>query len=144
MANSSFFQQIYHVISAFELISTENLIIYNIYSISFKVYPCELESVNDFNGFKDWLHTFDLYRGKNTGSAEDDESRVVGKFKVTMIVLVDIDKSHASYCHYLLSLVFTYLLAFLALSAGPGTTYCVQLSILSVCDTKRVPSLFNV
>jgi hypothetical protein len=43
--------------------------------------------VNDFNGFKDWLHTFDLYRGKNTGSAEDDESRVVGKFKVTMIVL---------------------------------------------------------
>ena len=85
-----------------------------------------------------------MYRGKNTGSAEDDESRVVGKFKVTMIVLVDIDKSHASYCHYPLSVVFTYLLAFLALSAGLGTTYCVQLSILSVCDTKRVPSLFNV
>jgi len=94
VANSNLFQQICNVISAFELISTENLIIYNIYSISFKVYPCELESVSDFNGFKDWLHTFDLYRGKNTGSAEDDESRVVGKFKVTMIVLVDRDKSH--------------------------------------------------
>ncbi|XP_071147847.1 otoferlin-like isoform X5 [Mytilus edulis] len=47
----------------------------------FKVYPYELESVPEFNGFTDWLHTFDLYRGKNTGSADDDESRIVGKFK---------------------------------------------------------------
>lgn len=47
-----------------------------------QVYPYELESVPEFNGFTDWLHTFDLYRGKNTGSADDDESRIVGKFKV--------------------------------------------------------------
>ena len=38
----------------------------------------------DFNGFKEWLHTFELYRGKRTGDAEDDDSRVVGKFKVRL------------------------------------------------------------
>lgn len=52
------------------------------FHLSLQVYPCELESVSEFNGFTDWLHTFDLVRGKNTGSSEDDESRVVGKFKV--------------------------------------------------------------
>ncbi|KAL5015843.1 hypothetical protein ScPMuIL_005432 [Solemya velum] len=46
-----------------------------------KVYPCELENQPEFNGFKDWLHTFELYRGKNTGNDEADDSRVVGKFK---------------------------------------------------------------
>ena len=47
-----------------------------------QVYPNDLESVSDFNGFKEWLHTFELTRGKKTGDIEDDESRVVGKFKV--------------------------------------------------------------
>ena len=47
-----------------------------------QVYPGELEQQPEFNGFKEWLHTFELYRGKKTGDAEDDESRVVGKFKV--------------------------------------------------------------
>ena len=46
------------------------------------MYPHELEAESEFNGFKEWLHTFELYRGKKTGDAEDDESRVVGKFKV--------------------------------------------------------------
>ncbi|XP_021379810.1 otoferlin-like isoform X8 [Mizuhopecten yessoensis] len=46
-----------------------------------KVFPCELESLNDFSNFKDWLHTFELYRGKKTGNDDTDESRVVGKFK---------------------------------------------------------------
>ena len=50
-----------------------------------QVYPQELENVQDFNGFKDWLHTFDLYRGKKTGNETDDDSRVVGKFKVSII-----------------------------------------------------------
>ena len=48
-----------------------------------QVYPTDLESVPDFNGFKEWLHTFELTRGKKTGDIEDDESRVVGKFKVS-------------------------------------------------------------
>lgn len=47
-----------------------------------QVYPNELEQQPEFNGFKEWLHTFELMRGKKTGDAEDDESRVVGKFKV--------------------------------------------------------------
>ncbi|XP_064626480.1 otoferlin-like [Lineus longissimus] len=50
------------------------------------VYPNELESQNDFNGFKEWLHTFDLYRGKKTGDEMDDESRVVGKFKGSLMI----------------------------------------------------------
>ncbi|XP_046390175.1 otoferlin-like isoform X2 [Ischnura elegans] len=46
-----------------------------------KIYPNELESQNEYNGFKEWLLTFDLYRGKKTGDELEDESRVVGKFK---------------------------------------------------------------
>uniref|UniRef100_A0AAX7V4X1 Otoferlin n=1 Tax=Astatotilapia calliptera TaxID=8154 RepID=A0AAX7V4X1_ASTCA len=47
-----------------------------------KVYPKELES--DFGNFEDWLHSFNLYRGK-AGDDDDqnvtDEDRIVGKFK---------------------------------------------------------------
>ncbi|KAJ1523524.1 hypothetical protein ONE63_001375 [Megalurothrips usitatus] len=46
-----------------------------------KVYPNELEAQADYNGFKEWLLTFDLYRGKKTGDEAEDESRVVGVFK---------------------------------------------------------------
>ncbi|XP_074640585.1 otoferlin-like isoform X2 [Tubulanus polymorphus] len=51
-----------------------------------RVYPTELEAQNDFNGFKEWLHTFDLYRGKKTGDELDDESRVVGRFKGSLMI----------------------------------------------------------
>ena len=51
------------------------------------MYPNELESQPEFNGFKEWLHTFELYRGKKTGDAEDDDSRIVGKFKVSQLML---------------------------------------------------------
>ncbi|RXG69769.1 hypothetical protein Avbf_02035, partial [Armadillidium vulgare] len=44
-----------------------------------KVYSSELE--NEFNHFREWLHTFELYRGKKTGTDLEDEGRVVGKFK---------------------------------------------------------------
>lgn len=47
-----------------------------------KVYPKELES--EFDNFEDWLHSFNLFRGK-AGDDEDqnatDEDRIVGKFK---------------------------------------------------------------
>ncbi|KOB67239.1 Otoferlin [Operophtera brumata] len=46
-----------------------------------KAYPHELEAVPEYEEFKEWLHTFDLYRGKKTGDDSDDESRVVGAFK---------------------------------------------------------------
>uniref|UniRef100_A0A3Q1B4X1 Otoferlin n=1 Tax=Amphiprion ocellaris TaxID=80972 RepID=A0A3Q1B4X1_AMPOC len=48
-----------------------------------KVYAKELES--EFDNFEDWLHSFNLFRGKG-GDDDDqnvtDEDRVVGKFKV--------------------------------------------------------------
>ncbi|ROT67741.1 hypothetical protein C7M84_014164 [Penaeus vannamei] len=44
-----------------------------------KVIPGDLET--EFNGFREWLHTFELYRGKKTGDELEDENRVVGKFK---------------------------------------------------------------
>lgn len=48
-----------------------------------KVYPKELES--EFDNFEDWLHSFNLFRGKG-GDDDDqnvmDEDRIVGKFKV--------------------------------------------------------------
>ncbi|KAL4236528.1 C2 domain [Mactra antiquata] len=46
-----------------------------------QIFPNELENQPEFNGFKDWLHCFDLFRGKNTGNEISDEGRIVGKFK---------------------------------------------------------------
>ena len=66
-----------------------------------KVYPNELEAQPEFEGFSEWLETFDLYRGKAEEETEDQNrctsqctglrsrcihrkiqfSRVVGKFK---------------------------------------------------------------
>lgn len=47
------------------------------------MYPKELE--NEFDNFEDWLHTFNLFRGK-AGDDDDqnmaDEDRIIGKFKV--------------------------------------------------------------
>ena len=49
-----------------------------------QIYPSELEAQTEYNGFKEWLQTFELYRGKKTGDDIEDESRVVGSFKVTI------------------------------------------------------------
>ncbi|CAH2103117.1 unnamed protein product [Euphydryas editha] len=46
-----------------------------------KIIPHELEAVPEYNEFKEWLHSFELYRGKKTGDDSEDESRVVGVFK---------------------------------------------------------------
>ena len=48
----------------------------------FQVFPNELESQSEYEGFSEWLDTFDLYRGKKLEEEFEDESRVVGKFKV--------------------------------------------------------------
>ena len=47
------------------------------------MYATELETQPEYDGFREWLHTFELFRGKKTGDSEDDDSRVVGKFKVS-------------------------------------------------------------
>ncbi|XP_041986381.1 otoferlin [Aricia agestis] len=46
-----------------------------------KIYPHELEAVPEYDEFKEWLHSFELYRGKKTGDDSEDEKRVVGVFK---------------------------------------------------------------
>lgn len=46
-----------------------------------KIYPNELEAQPEFEQFKEWLHTFELYRGKKTNDEPEDESRIVGSFK---------------------------------------------------------------
>lgn len=47
-----------------------------------QVYNRELES--EFGSFEDWLHTFNLYRGKAGDDDEHalDDDRIVGRFKV--------------------------------------------------------------
>ena len=42
-----------------------------------QVYPNELESQPEFDGFSEWLQTFDLYRGKKSEEEFEDENRVV-------------------------------------------------------------------
>ncbi|CAN8001099.1 unnamed protein product, partial [Ixodes hexagonus] len=51
-----------------------------------RIYSTELENVPEFNGFREWLHTFELYRGKRSGDDLDDQSRVVGLFKGSLQV----------------------------------------------------------
>lgn len=55
----------------------------------FQIYPNELENQPEYNGFKEWLLSFDLYRGKKTGDDSEDENRVVGTFKVSVLLLCD-------------------------------------------------------
>ena len=50
-----------------------------------KVLPNELENQPEFDGFTEWLQTFELYRGKQGVEEFEDEGRVVGKFKVRLI-----------------------------------------------------------
>ena len=50
-----------------------------------KVLPNELENQPEFDGFTEWLQTFELYRGKQGVEEFEDEGRVVGKFKVRFI-----------------------------------------------------------
>jgi len=47
-----------------------------------RVFPNELEAQAEFDGFTEWLQTFELYRGKKSVDEFDDDGRVVGKFKV--------------------------------------------------------------
>ncbi|XP_031569345.1 otoferlin-like [Actinia tenebrosa] len=50
------------------------------------IFKRELEDMHDFNGFNDWLHSFPLFRGKKTSEDDDDDHRIVGKFKGSLKV----------------------------------------------------------
>ena len=53
----------------------------------FKVYQTELEKVEKFDGFQDFISSFPFYRGK-AKSREEEEDTVVGEFKVEDYFLV--------------------------------------------------------
>ncbi|XP_039959454.1 otoferlin-like [Bactrocera tryoni] len=46
-----------------------------------QIYPNELETQLEYNYFREWLHSFPLYRGKKTGDSTEDDNRTVGFFK---------------------------------------------------------------
>lgn len=50
--------------------------------VEMQVYNKELET--EYGNFEDWLHTFNLYRGKAGDDDEHalDDDRIVGRFKV--------------------------------------------------------------
>lgn len=54
-------------------------------SVHMQVYNKELES--EYGNFEDWLHTFNLYRGKAGDDDEHalDDDRIVGRFKVIKV-----------------------------------------------------------
>lgn len=53
-----------------------------------QIYPNELEAQPEFNGFREWLLPFDLYRGKKTGDDIEDDARIVGTFKVNLHITI--------------------------------------------------------
>ena len=55
-----------------------------------KVLPNELENQPEFDGFTEWLQTFELYRGKQGVEEFEDEGRVVGKFKVRFLFTIKV------------------------------------------------------
>ena len=48
----------------------------------FQIFTTALEKVTDFNDFTDFCSQFELLRGKST---EEEESNVVGQFKVCLL-----------------------------------------------------------
>lgn len=57
------------------------------WNLLFKVYQTELEKVEKFDGFQDFISSFPFYRGK-AKSREEEEDTVVGEFKVEDYFLV--------------------------------------------------------
>lgn len=75
------------------------LLVNNLCVFFSQIYPCELENVINFGGFREWLHSFELYRGKRTGDELEDQNRIVGIFKVN---------TEFYHCLYILGCTCTY------------------------------------
>ena len=48
---------------------------------NFQVYQTELEKVDEFDGFEDFISSFDIYRGRAV-SRDEEQDTIVGEFKV--------------------------------------------------------------
>lgn len=53
-----------------------------------KVYGTELEKVEVFNGFQDFVETFYIHRGKVKSKSEEEET-IVGEFKASEVRILD-------------------------------------------------------
>lgn len=53
-----------------------------------QIHPTELEARSEYESFKEWLNTFELYRGKKTGEDTEDDNRIVGLFKVSIFTII--------------------------------------------------------
>lgn len=74
------------------------------------MFPKELE--RDYDHFEDWLHSFNLFRGKG-GDDDDqnvtDEDRIVGKFKVGTTKLSYVSKAVTNSNCFFLYITFLFL-----------------------------------
>lgn len=53
-----------------------------------KVYGAELEKVEVFNGFQDFVETFYIHRGKVKSKSEEEET-IVGEFKASEVTMLE-------------------------------------------------------
>lgn len=53
-----------------------------------KVYGTELEKVEVFNGFQDFVETFHIHRGKVKSKSEEEET-IVGEFKASKVRILE-------------------------------------------------------
>jgi len=53
-----------------------------------KVYGTELEKVEVFNGFQDFVETFYIHRGKVKSKSEEEET-IVGEFKASEVRMLE-------------------------------------------------------
>ncbi|GFV12255.1 hypothetical protein TNCV_1537511 [Trichonephila clavipes] len=70
-------------LSAFRDINAETdmMQIKNKDEMAFVVYPCELENEPEFEGFQEWLHSFELIKGKRSHWSSKSE-KVMAILKV--------------------------------------------------------------
>ena len=54
------------------------------------MYPKDLEQMPDLEGLSEWVHTFDLFKGKNMDDDESESIRVTAKFKVRITVIISL------------------------------------------------------
>lgn len=54
---------------------------YYFFHHNFQVYQTELEKVDEFDGFEDFISSYHIYRGR-AKSRDEEQDTIVGEFKV--------------------------------------------------------------